>query len=77
MVNGPESFTPDNQYLLGEVPFKRRYYVACGMNSSGIASSGGMGKALADWITNDEPPMDLWKVWCFIETVLKIILFSD
>jgi len=62
MVNGPESFTPDNQYILGEAPEKRRYYVAAGMNSSGIASSGGMGSALAQWIKDDQEPYDLWKI---------------
>ena len=62
MVNGPESFTPDNQYILGEAPEKRRYYVAAGMNSTGIASSGGVGKALSEWIVNDRPPYDLSKV---------------
>ena len=62
MVNGPESFTPDNRYLLGEVPGVRRMYVAAGMNSSGIASAGGAGKALAEWVVEDRPTMDLWAV---------------
>jgi glycine/D-amino acid oxidase-like deaminating enzyme len=48
--NGPESFTPDNRYYLGEAPFKRDLYVACGFNSIGIQSSGGAGKVLAEWI---------------------------
>eukprot|EP01136_Pigoraptor_vietnamica_P037311 Opistho-1_new@105106 len=62
MVNGPESFTADNQYILGEAPQIRKYYVAAGMNSSGIASAAGAGKALSEWIYNDEPTMDLWAV---------------
>ena len=62
MVNGPESFTPDNRYILGEVPDMRRYFVAAGMNSSGIASAGGAGKALAEWIVGGRPTMDLWPV---------------
>ena len=62
MVNGPESFTADNQYIIGEAPERRKFYVAAGFNSSGIASSGGVGKALAEWIINDKPTLDLWTV---------------
>lgn len=62
MVNGPESFTPDNQYILGEAPEVRNFFVAAGMNSSGIASAGGAGKALAEWIVKGEPQNDLWAV---------------
>jgi 4-methylaminobutanoate oxidase (formaldehyde-forming) len=57
--NGPESFTPDNQFLLGEAPELGGFYVAAGFNSVGIASAGGAGKALAEWIVGGEPPMDL------------------
>jgi glycine cleavage system T protein len=60
--NGPESFTPDNRYLLGEMPEIRGLYVAAGFNSIGIQSAGGAGKVLADWIVNGHPPMDLWDV---------------
>jgi glycine/D-amino acid oxidase-like deaminating enzyme len=52
MVNGPESFTADNQYILGESPQVKNYYVAAGFNSSGIASAPGAGKALSEWIVN-------------------------
>ena len=62
MVNGPESFTPDNQYIIGEVPYMKNLYVAAGFNSSGIASAGGAGKALAEWIINGSPTSDLWGV---------------
>lgn len=62
MVNGPESFTADNQYVLGESPMIRKYFVAAGMNSSGIASSAGAGKALSEWIVAGEPTMDLWPI---------------
>ncbi|HEV2551611.1 MAG TPA: FAD-dependent oxidoreductase [Stellaceae bacterium] len=58
--NGPESFTPDNRYLLGEAPELRNFWVACGFNSIGIQSAGGAGKVLADWILDGHPPMDLW-----------------
>jgi len=61
-VNGPESFTPDGRFLLGEAPGCRNFYVAAGFNSIGIASAGGAGKVLAEWIAAGEPPMDLWDV---------------
>jgi 4-methylaminobutanoate oxidase (formaldehyde-forming) len=60
--NGPESFTPDDRYLLGETPEVRNLFVAAGFNSIGIQSAGGAGKVLADWIIDGHPPMDLWDV---------------
>lgn len=57
--NGPESFTPDDRYLLGEAPNLRNFFVAAGFNSIGIQSGGGAGKALAEWMEAGEPPMDL------------------
>ncbi|HZX54419.1 MAG TPA: FAD-dependent oxidoreductase, partial [Ilumatobacteraceae bacterium] len=60
--NGPESFTPDDRYLLGESPDVRNLFVAAGFNAIGIQSSGGAGKVLADWILDGRPPMDLWDV---------------
>ena len=60
--NGPESFTPDDRYLLGESPELRGFFVAAGFNSVGIQSAGGAGKVLADWILDGHPPMDLWDV---------------
>ena len=57
--NGPESFTHDNRYLLGEAPALRNFYVACGFNSVGIQSAGGAGKALAEWIVGGAAPFDL------------------
>ena len=60
--NGPESFTPDNRYLLGEAPELRGFFVAAGFNSIGIQSAGGAGKVLAEWIVDGHPPMDLWDV---------------
>ena len=57
--NGPESFTPDNQFILGEAPELRNFFVGAGFNSVGIASAGGAGRALAEWITSGEPEMDL------------------
>ena len=60
--NGPESFTPDDRYYLGEAPELSGYFVAAGYNSIGIVSSGGAGMALAQWINDGEPPFDLWEV---------------
>jgi len=60
--NGPESFTPDDRYLLGEAPDLKNFYMACGFNSIGIQSAGGAGKALSEWMDAGEPPFDLWDV---------------
>ena len=57
--NGPESFTPDNQFILGEAPELRNFFVGAGFNSVGIASAGGAGRALAEWIVSGEPQTDL------------------
>lgn len=58
----PESFTPDNLYMLGEVPGLKNFFVAAGMNSVGITSAGGAGRALAQWIVQGYPEEDLWAV---------------
>ena len=60
--NGPESFTPDDRYYLGEAPDLDGYWVAAGYNSIGIVSSGGAGMALAEWIDDGRAPFDLWDV---------------
>jgi len=57
--NGPESFTPDNQFVLGEAPELANLFVGAGFNSVGIAPGGGAGRALAEWIVEGEPTMDL------------------
>ena len=57
--NGPESFTPDDRYYIGETPEVRDLFVATGFNSVGIAASGGAGKVVAQWILDRRPPMDL------------------
>lgn len=61
-VNGPESFTPDNNFILGEAPELKNLYVAAGFNSVGIASAGGAGKYLAEWMDEGQPTIDLWPV---------------
>ena len=55
LVNGPERFTPDGAFLLGEAPEVKGFYVGCGMNSVGVASGGGAGRALAEWIVDGAP----------------------
>lgn len=62
LVNGPESFTPDGNFILGEAPEVPGFFVGAGFNAFGIASAGGAGRALAEWIEAGEPPMDLWPV---------------
>jgi len=60
MINGPESFTPDGNFILGEAPEVRNVFVGAGFNAFGIASGGGAGMALAEWVVNGAPPFDLW-----------------
>ncbi len=62
MISGPESFTPDGNFILGAAPEVRNVYVGCGFNAFGIASAGGAGMALAEWVARGEPPYDLWPV---------------
>ncbi|MEM7209486.1 MAG: FAD-dependent oxidoreductase [Pseudomonadota bacterium] len=57
--NGPESFTPDDQFHMGEAPNLKNFFVACGFNSIGI-QSGGVMKALAEWIIQGYPPYEMW-----------------
>ena len=59
LLNGPESFTPDGNFILGEAPELRHFYVAAGFNSAGIANSGGAGRAIAEWIVAGAPQSDL------------------
>ena len=62
LVNGPESFTPDGNFVMGEAPGLRGFYLACGFNAFGIAGGGGAGRAIAEWIAGGAAPMDLWPV---------------
>jgi heterotetrameric sarcosine oxidase gamma subunit len=57
--NGPESFTPDVRYYLGEAPELKNCFIASGFNSIGIQSSGGAGLVLSQWIKNGYAPMDV------------------
>jgi len=60
--NGPEAFTPDDAYILGETPELRNHFTASGFNSVGIQSAAGAGRVLADWVVDGHPPMDLGDV---------------
>lgn len=62
LINGPESFTPDGNFILGEAPELANFYVGAGFNAYGIAAGGGAGMALAEWVFNGEPSNDLWPV---------------
>ena len=58
----PESFTPDTAFMVGEAPGVKNFFVGCGMNSVGIQSAGGVGRALAYWIVEGRPEEQLWPV---------------
>jgi len=62
LINGPESFTPDGNFILGEAPELKNFFVGAGFNAFGIAAGGGAGQALAEWMQAGEPPYDLWPV---------------
>jgi sarcosine dehydrogenase len=62
MINGPESFTPDGNFILGAAPECSNMFVGAGFNAFGIASGGGAGWVLADWVMKGEAPLDLWAV---------------
>ncbi|MEV0391184.1 FAD-dependent oxidoreductase [Nonomuraea sp. NPDC050643] len=59
LINGPEAFTPDNEFCLGETEVAG-FFVAAGFCAHGIAGAGGIGKVMAEWIVEGEPSMDLW-----------------
>lgn len=62
LINGPESFTPDGNFILGEAPEMANVFVGAGFNAFGIAAGGGAGMALAEWVARGAPPYDLWPV---------------
>ncbi len=62
LYNGPESFTPDGNFILGESPEMANVFIGAGFNAFGIASGGGAGMALAEWVAKGAPPYDLWPV---------------
>jgi sarcosine dehydrogenase len=62
LINGPESFTPDGNFILGEAPEQPGFFVGAGFNAFGIAAGGGAGMALAEWVAKGAAPFDLWPV---------------
>jgi len=62
LINGPESFTPDGNFILGEAPELKNFFVGAGFNAFGIAAGGGAGMALAEWVHAGVAPYDLWVV---------------
>ena len=61
LINGPEAFTPDNEFILGPSEV-RGFFVAAGFSAHGIAGAGGLGRQIAHWIVDGEPALDLWKM---------------
>ncbi|MBK6850671.1 MAG: FAD-dependent oxidoreductase [Burkholderiales bacterium] len=62
LLNGPESFTPDGNFILGEAPELANYFVCAGFNSAGIANAGGAGRWMAEWMLRGAAPCDLGEV---------------
>jgi glycine cleavage system T protein len=60
LVHGPEAFTPDGEFILGEAPDVGGFFVAAGFCAHGVAGAGGAGKTVADWIVDGDPGLDLW-----------------
>ena len=61
VINGPEAFTPDNEFILGESEVGG-FFVAAGFSAHGIAGAGGIGRQVATWIAEGQPELDLWKM---------------
>jgi heterotetrameric sarcosine oxidase gamma subunit len=61
IINGPEGFTPDNEFILGESEVGG-FFVAAGFSAHGIAGAGGIGRQVASWIVDGQPELDLWKM---------------
>ncbi len=62
LINGPEAFTPDGEFILGEAPGVGGFFVAAGFCAHGIAGAGGVGRVMAEWILNGRAPLDLWRM---------------
>ena len=60
LINGPESFTPDGNFIMGRAPELDNFFVGAGFNAHGIAAGGGAGRMLAEWILDGRPSLDLW-----------------
>jgi glycine cleavage system T protein len=62
LINGPEAFTPDGEFIMGEAPDVRGFFVATGFCAHGIAGAGGVGKVMAEWILEGRPAIDVWRM---------------
>ncbi|MFZ1058704.1 MAG: FAD-dependent oxidoreductase, partial [Candidatus Rokuibacteriota bacterium] len=62
LINGPEAFTPDGEFILGEAPAVKGFFVAAGFCAHGIAGAGGVGRVMAEWIVEGRPGLDLWRM---------------
>jgi glycine cleavage system T protein len=62
IINGPEAFTPDGEFIMGEAPGVRGFFVAAGFCAYGIAAGGGVGRVLAEWIVEGQPGLDVWRM---------------
>jgi 4-methylaminobutanoate oxidase (formaldehyde-forming) len=62
LLNGPEAFTSDGDFIMGEAAEVKNFFVAAGFCAHGIAAGGGVGKMLAEWIIEGEPSLDLWRL---------------
>jgi sarcosine dehydrogenase len=62
LLNGPEAFTSDGDFVMGEAPEVKNFFVAAGFCAHGIAAAGGVGKMMAEWIVEGEPSLDLWRL---------------
>ena len=62
LINGPEAFTPDGHFVMGQAPERDNVFVAAGFNAHGIAAGGGAGRMVAEWIVEGRPSLDLWSL---------------
>jgi hypothetical protein len=62
LINGPEAFTPDGEFVMGEAPDVGGFFVAAGFCAHGIAGAGGVGKVMAEWILDGRPSIDVWRM---------------
>ncbi len=62
LINGPEAFTPDGEFILGASPEVRGFFLAAGFCAHGIAGAGGVGRIMADWIVEGDPGLDVWQM---------------
>ena len=62
LINGPEAFTPDGEFILGEAPGVTGFFVAAGFCAHGIAGAGGVGQVMAEWIVEGRPSLDVWRM---------------